>query len=186
MAVLIVFIVLFLLWNIPNFTQEKPKHVIPPTKQEVDIAMKQLREETAKIVSTLKPVATEVIPDMPKKKNLVWFPVPDVQPSPAEELIAKELSKYRCKWVPEVAFDGFKSSKWGYYRFDFYLPAHNLVIEYDSKKYHSDPERIQVDAIKTAFCWDNGINIVRLTNKDYYVFPTVIEKLMKNHSIRKK
>lgn len=77
------------------------------------------------------------------------------------------------------------------YRFDFYLPDHNLMIEYDGEQHFhpvpfgGDQDEAAVDlrntkdrdAIKTAYCVDNNINLLRIPyweNKN-------IETLISNH-----
>jgi very-short-patch-repair endonuclease len=125
-----------------------------------------------------------ILPNSSPKVCPQWFCVPGIAQSPAELKLAEELSRYDVEVFAEVAFHNFKSSEFGHYRYDFFLPAINLIIEYDSKQFHSDPERIAVDAVKTAYCWNNGITIKRLTNKHYYSMTTVVYDLMKSHQIR--
>lgn len=115
-----------------------------------------------------------------------WFCVAGIQQSPAELKLLEELSRYRVEVFSEVAFREFKSSENGYYRFDFFIPSKKLIIEYDSKLFHSDPIRSAVDDIKTAWCWNKGITIRRVINKEYYSMTTVVADLMKNHNVRLK
>ena len=115
-----------------------------------------------------------------------WFCVPGIQQSPAELLIVEELGKYDIDYYCEVAFHEFKSSDSGHYRYDFFIPSRRLIIEYDSKQYHSDPERIAVDAIKTAWCWNKGIRVHRITNKYYYAIGTAIHEIAKEHKFYKR
>lgn len=69
--------------------------------------------------------------------------------------------------------------------FDFYLPAYNLIIEYDGEQ-HFDIKHsfsgedgfvntIIHDAIKNQYCEDNNINILRIP---FWEFDN-IEKLIK-------
>lgn len=113
-----------------------------------------------------------------------WFCVPGIAMSAAEELIAQQLDLYDVKWYREVSFREFKSSENGYYRYDFLIPSKKLIIEYDSKQFHNDTTRAQVDDIKTAWCWNKGITLRRITNKEYYQIHAVVANLMIHHNIR--
>jgi len=61
-------------------------------------------------------------------------------------------------------------------KFDFYLPNYNLCIEYDGKQHFesiplfggkkSFKKQQKRDQIKNEFCWNNNINLIRLSYKD--------------------
>jgi len=54
-------------------------------------------------------------------------------------------------------------------RYDFFLPSHNLIIEYDSTYWHSEPEHIANDAYKDNLAIRAGIELFRLrglSNRD--------------------
>lgn len=125
-----------------------------------------------------KPVARSVRGVLPE-----WFCVENVSISPAEQLIINELSKYRVKWYREIAFTSFPSSKYGWYRYDFILPGQKLIVEYDGKMWHDNPEKKEIDRKKDQFCKKHGIAVVRLNNKHYYKMPATIAQLMKSHSV---
>lgn len=57
--------------------------------------------------------------------------------------------------------------------FDFYLPSYNMCIEYDGRqhsntdsKYYSDDIFIN-DNIKTKYCIDNSVELIRISYRDY-------------------
>lgn len=47
-------------------------------------------------------------------------------------------------------------------RYDFFLPEHNLIIEYDSYYWHSTPEQVANDEYKDALAGNVGIELIRL------------------------
>ena len=49
-----------------------------------------------------------------------------------ESIIEEELNKYNIKYYREVEFDSLINKETGYrYRFDFFIPDKNTIIEYD-------------------------------------------------------
>lgn len=79
-------------------------------------------------------------------------------------------------FTTEKTFDGLVSERGFPYRFDFYLPEHNLLIEYDGK-YHDQLEYYEVaDRVKDKFCADNNIRILRIDWKD----KGIIQKILSN------
>ena len=86
--------------------------------------------------------------------------------------IQKFLNKLKIKYEPEYTIYIGKSR----YRFDFYLPKYNLMIEYDGEqhykpmRYHNDKDRNiedlakrkKRDEIKNKYCQDNNINLLRI------------------------
>lgn len=72
-----------------------------------------------------------------------------------------------------------------HYRFDFYLPEYNLMIEYDGMQHFVDGcfgkeslKDIQKrDTIKTHYCEENNINLLRIP---YYQRDS-IEEIINNH-----
>ena len=65
--------------------------------------------------------------------------------------------------------------------FDFYLPKYNLLVEFDGQQHYkiaNFSKSIEInkqkfkqvkknDAIKTKYCKDNNINLLRLNNDDF-------------------
>lgn len=107
-------------------------------------------------------------------------------PSTAEQLIIDELMLYPIEWYREVEFRGLQLSQYGYARFDIWIPAINVIIEYDGKWAHSKPEQIAKDKLKTSFCKDNKIRIERWSSKHYYHIPKHVKELLAEYKIRKK
>jgi len=115
-----------------------------------------------------------------KPKNLIGF-----KDSVGVKIIKGWLKKNRLYFKQEKTFDNLRSNITGRkLRFDFHIPDLNLMIEFDGKQ-HFDTritnifneekyERIHLyDNIKTQFCIDNNINLIRLNqshiqNKNIY------------------
>jgi very-short-patch-repair endonuclease len=84
-----------------------------------------------------------------------------------EEKIEKWLIKNNIKYIREYKFNNCKNK----YKlpFDFFLEEKNICIEFDGiyhyKPLHGEKELkdcIKRDSIKTKFCLDNGIILVRI------------------------
>ena len=109
-----------------------------------------------------------------------YFTTEGIEPSPAEQMIMDVLDKYKVHYLREVSFKGFTSPKGGYYRYDFFLPQRNLVIEYDGQKYHRWKTN---DTVKNLYCRNNGIHIVRLNNKHYFKLEYHLKKIIKAYKL---
>lgn len=107
------------------------------------------------------------------------------QPSAAEWQIINQLSLYKVEWYREVEFDGNKSSEYGYYRYDFYLPTLGLVIEYDGASSHATEKRKAADVAKNTFCSSVRLRMIRYDRTHFYRMPAVIEKLMIEYGIER-
>lgn len=118
-----------------------------------------------------------------------WFIDPrvkDIVPSAAENIIGDILQTYKVQWYREVSFTGLQISYNGYPRFDFFLPAHWLVVEYDGELFHSTPEQKRMDALKSNWCKSVGIEVIRYSKEHYYSLEKCIGELMRGYSINKK
>lgn len=88
-------------------------------------------------------------------------------------LINSYLNELNIKFIPEYTVE-INNKK---YRFDFWLPDFNLIIEYDGEQHyfpvnfgHSDYSKVledfkrnqKHDEIKNKYCTDNGINLLRI------------------------
>lgn len=142
--------------------------------------------------------------------NVTYFTVDKyigANESKAENEIVKVLNNLKIKYFREVAFkeltnttpkpikglDGFKSVKeieeWqkkntitGYPRFDFmfFLNFKMILLEYDGAM-HNNTDIITRDAVKTKFCNDHNITLIRLNNQHYYKLQITIEDIIKLH-----
>lgn len=86
-----------------------------------------------------------------------------------ERLISKLLDKWNINYIKQKRFSDCKSPKHSLLRYDFFIPFHNLLIEYDGE-YHYKPLRGQLalettqlhDSIKTQYAKNKGIRLLRI------------------------
>ena len=78
--------------------------------------------------------------------------------SPLEREALKTLVDYGLNFDQEKTIEKF--------RYDFAVPALNLLIEIDSHSYHSHPSRKRIDRLKTIIAERAGWKLVRLTGDD--------------------
>jgi very-short-patch-repair endonuclease len=102
------------------------------------------------------------------------FGCPICNASKGENKISEILDSLNINYSRQKTFDGCKHKN--LLRFDFYLPEHNMCIEYDGRQ-HFEPVDIfggedeflktkNRDKIKTNFCLDNNIKLVRIPHTD--------------------
>jgi len=88
-------------------------------------------------------------------------------------------------------YDTYNNEPMQKYRFDFFLPSYNIIIEYDGEQ-HSKPIKYwggleglkatqRRDRIKTNYCLDNGITIIRIP---YTHTNIIIDDLLENSSFK--
>lgn len=120
----------------------------------------------------------KTFPNIPSLLSYYQTPIgQSVRQSPTERRISLVLKKSKVKFVTECSFKGFGYENYSY-RFDFYLPDYNVIIEYDGK--HHLKEKIKLnDNIKNKFCKDNGIKIYRFNIKHYVDLEKYIVRLLK-------
>lgn len=95
---------------------------------------------------------------------------PRCKESKGENEIFNQLIKKSIVFEKQKTFEGCKFKN--KLRFDFYLPKHNTCIEYDGEQhfksipYYGGQEKLDLiqkkDEIKTQFCKNNGINLIRI------------------------
>ena len=98
-------------------------------------------------------------------------------------LVAREISISR-----EHSFEGCRYVN--LLRFDFYLPQHNVCIEYDGEHHYVDndqwlgagklAETKKRDAIKDQYCKDNGIRLIRISYKEFDLIEEILTKALKD------
>jgi len=149
----------------------------PRTKEEKAIAKAKndLRVANSGIKKNIKKKPKK------KKSNNFYFVHKfgvGVKLSAAEKKIAKVLRKHDLLFISEVSFTGLNSDKGVPLRFDFYLPKHNVCIEYDGKEAHSTLEVQLRDMQKTEFCKKKGIRLIRYDIKQWRNLEAYIVDLM--------
>ena len=107
---------------------------------------------------------------------------PICKSSKGELSIRKCLDNFKIEYIPEKYFPKCESQYPLF--FDFYLPNHNICIEYDGIQ-HFEPieywggvkaykSNINRDKIKNKYCYENGIKLIRIPywekdNIEYYL-----------------
>lgn len=136
----------------------------------------QLSGATLLFLSKLKPKLKIAIKKSKRKEdlNLSYFENKEIQPSPAEVLIIKVLIKHKIKFLREVSFTEFTTPTGHHYRYDFYLPDKNILIEYDGKGFHNNNMN---DKIKNQYAMKHKIKLIRYSAKHYYNLEKEICKL---------
>lgn len=93
---------------------------------------------------------------------------PECTPSFAEQKIMNRLMLERVVFAREVSFAGLINPETRQpLRYDFYIPAFNLIIEYDGKEYHKAADVKARDAIKNKFAEENRIRLFRISGLNY-------------------
>ena len=80
-----------------------------------------------------------------------------------EEKIAEILDELSVYYQQQYTFDDCINPKTFYkLRYDFFLPAYNLLIEYDEQHHYNDKDTKQRDEIKNQYAKDHNITLVRI------------------------
>lgn len=114
---------------------------------------------------------------------------PKCSSSKGEKCISKYLDEHNIEYTQEYIFPNCKDE--ACLRFDFYLPQHNICIEYDgiqhfqpigfSKegKVNKDQSFAKIqkhDKIKNDYCAINGIKLIRIPYYDYNEIQQILSK----------
>lgn len=116
---------------------------------------------------------------------------PNVKRSSGETEVYNYLTTRAIKFIEQHKFDGCVHKK--PLPFDFYLPGFNACIEYDGKQHYEpveyfggqaafDAQKIR-DTIKDVYCYDNGIELLRIsykTSADELI--TILDKFLRGQS----
>jgi hypothetical protein len=110
--------------------------------------------------------------------------------SKGEEKIEKYLKRYNIKFISQHKFNNCKGEKHKL-PFDFYLPNHNICIEFDGKQHyeplHGLPQfnkRLIRDKIKTKYCIDNNIKLIRIPYWEKSNIESIILSIMINPEVK--
>ncbi len=117
---------------------------------------------------------------------------PNCRSSKGELKVQKYLKKNKISFIREKTFDDCRHLL--PLPFDFYLPDHNICIEYDGEQHFKEIkswggneylEKIKKrDKIKTKFCKDNNIPLIRISYKEQNdIIKILNEKLKVNKRI---
>ena len=107
----------------------------------------------------------------------------------------KELfDQLKVGYMKEVRFEGCKSPKGKYLRFDFFLPDYNLLIEYQGMHHYKPINKykraiavhkttVEHDLLKVRFCQNNNISLLCIPYWDRCKMRELISaKIIENNS----
>lgn len=84
-----------------------------------------------------------------------------------ERLVSNILDYFNIKYEREKTYEKLISDKGRYYRFDFYLPKHNAIIETHGKQHYNENNFYgkgtkKSDKIKRRYCEDKNIRLYEI------------------------
>jgi glutaredoxin len=117
---------------------------------------------------------------------------PNCNRSVGEEKIKLILDNLKINYITQHKFDDCINPKTGYKLiFDFYIPLANTCIEYDGElhfkpvKYYGGKETLDEyqyrDKIKTKYCQNNNINLIRISYLEYKIIEKIINERSNNN-----
>lgn len=111
--------------------------------------------------------------------------------SKGERIIEDYLEIYGISFESQKTFKECKSIR--RLSFDFYLPDHNLLIEYQGIQHYKPikyfggesqfKKQKKHDQIKRTFAKNNGFKLIEISYKDFKSIPTIIEAHLSANSI---
>lgn len=118
----------------------------------------------------------------------------EIKESCGEKIIALFLDKFNILYEREKSFKGCINPKTkASLRYDFFLPTYNLCIEFDGRQHffpskdfygakasHEFCKQLYRDGIKTQFCNNNNINLLRINYTQYDSINTILENMLIN------
>lgn len=119
------------------------------------------------------------------RKGLLYYGTESNKNSPVEDLIFKVIKDLKLPVYREVKFNKCLSDKNVPYRFDFYLPLQNILIEYDGARHEGkyDSEYIIRDRIKNEFATKYGFILKRFNKEHINDIEEIIKQEIKNVTI---
>ena len=109
---------------------------------------------------------------------------PKCNMSKGEIKISVFLDNNFINYIPQYKFDNCKNIN--KLSFDFYLPNHNICIEYDGKQHYEAIEYFggkymlsiqqNKDKIKTQYCQDNNIKLIRIPYWEFDNIDNILRK----------
>lgn len=109
---------------------------------------------------------------------------PHCKISKGERKVEQYLKNNNMKYHKQHTFEDCKDIS--YLPFDFYLPDHNMCIEYDGEQ-HVRPafgeksfyKTILHDGMKNNYCKWNNINLIRIPHTDFDKIEIILDKFIK-------
>ena len=114
---------------------------------------------------------------------------PNCNSSKGELFISQYLKEYNIEFIQQHTFDGLKLKR--NLKCDFFLPNHNVVIEYNGIQHYESREQFggekglkrtqKSDKLKRDYCIENGICLLEVKYDDTDI-PTTIKTFLKSKS----
>lgn len=123
--------------------------------------------------------------DMSTQELLRKYSCGCIQGSAGEQKIHHHLFNKNIKFEREKTFDDCLNPNTNMnLRFDFYLPNYNCCIEYDGEQHFKEStmcndslkDRQARDQIKTQYCKDHDIKLIRIPYTEYDNIETILDK----------
>ena len=112
---------------------------------------------------------------------------PDCNISKGEIKIKEILDMKNIEYIFQKSFDDCKNENNRKFKFDFYLPKENILIEYDGKHHYEPIEyfggleslkiRKKYDIIKNGYAKNNNIILIRIPYYDYKLIDDLLNFL---------
>jgi very-short-patch-repair endonuclease len=158
--------------------KRKPKPLVQPTEPEPD--KKRRKNKKTPLALFDKKVKTENLKrnrKLASKKGMRYTII-----SRGSQRIEAFLLKNKIIYKKEKVFDDLKHVN--KLRFDFYLPEHNMCIEYNGKQHYEEKEyfdgdvylkkQIHLDKLKREWCIANDVTLLVIP----YTHTTAIEDIL--------
>ena len=124
-----------------------------------------------------------------KKNNGVRCPFCSSNMSKPEKRIKTFLDKkyvLNKTYFKEYTFDNFKSEKGGHFRYDFYIPSKNLLIEYNGEQHYLPKKKFggikqlkiqrHHDWLKRKYARNNGYKLLTIPYWNYKIIENILEE----------
>jgi hypothetical protein len=120
--------------------------------------------------------------------NLYEFRCPECESSKGEKRINDYLINNNIAYIPQKTYDGLVGLSNGNLSYDFYLPQHNLLIEYQGE-FHDGTAKLQTlqelkrqqehDKRKKEYADDNNIKLLPIWYWDYNNIEEILKNILK-------
>lgn len=121
------------------------------------------------------------------RANKTYCPICYYKKSKGEVKISIALNNKKINYKREYSFKNLP-----FYRFDFYLPDYNTIIEYDGEQHYQSieffggektlQETIKRDKTKNQFCLDNNVTLFRIPYTEIDNIDTILNDIFEKKS----
>lgn len=111
-----------------------------------------------------------------KKKNTYFIP----KQSLGEKKVEAFLKRKKIPFEMEKTFEWLKNKKGNNLRFDFFLPQHNIAIEFDGAYHYTSARQKSNDRQKNMCCLKAGVNLLRIPYWEMNNISKIINQFIKD------